>query len=373
VGLLKLGTTWPLPPKLLKRYLNTTQRILFVEEVIQFLEEQVKVLAAEEAASIGIKTFYGKNDGTIPMNGELNPDIVTDALGRIMQVPYALMSPEYENNAQISVFNLSPNRDQTFCPGCPHRASFWIIHQALQLDNRQGFVCGDNGCYSMGIMPSGFSTIRTMHSMGSGMGLASGFGKLDFFGLDQPVLAVCGDSTFFHAVIPSLVNAVHNRSKLTLVVLDNSGTAMTGFQPHPGLNINALGKEAPKVDISRICEAIGAKVLIRDPFKLEESQQALSELIEEDGVKVLILRQICALSPEKRGKKKYFMSVEETLCLGEACGCNRLCTRVFRCPGLVWDKENGRPLIDEVICTGCGVCALICPAGAIANEEVPHS
>jgi indolepyruvate ferredoxin oxidoreductase alpha subunit len=278
--------------------------------------------------------------------------------------------PEYEKNAQLMAFTMAPNREQTFCPGCPHRASFWSIHQSLQIDNRQGFVCGDIGCYSMAALPCGFSTIRTLHSMGSGLGLASGFGKLDIFGMNQPTLAVCGDSTFFHSVMPPLVNAVHHQANITLVVLDNSGTAMTGFQPHPGLSIDAMGEEAPNVDIARICEAIGAKVEIRDPFDIEETQNTLSLLLKEDGVKVLILKQICALSPEKKGKKKYVMSISETLCIGEECGCNRLCTRIFRCPGLVWDKERKKTRIDDVICSGCGVCSLICTTSAIIRKEV---
>jgi indolepyruvate ferredoxin oxidoreductase alpha subunit len=264
-----------------------------------------------------------------------------------------------------------PERARTFCPGCPHRASFWSIHNALQMDNRKGFVCGDIGCYAMGRFPCGFETTKTLHAMGSGAGLASGFGKLAQFGMDQPVLAVCGDSTFFHAVMPALVNAVHHKANITLVVLDNSGTAMTGFQPHPGLPVNAMGNKVPCVDIAKVCEAIGAKVEIRDPFDLGETQKTLNRMLEDkQGVKVLILQQACALSPEKRQTKQYEMHIDENLCLGENCGCNRLCTRIFQCPGLVWDKENNKARIDEVLCVGCGVCSLICPAGAIKREEV---
>lgn len=370
VGLLKLGTTWPLPPKLLKKYLSLTSRILIVEEVIPFIEENVKILAAEHVGEIGMKTFYGKHDGMVPMFGELNPDIVANILCRIFDMSYVPITADYEKRAKETIFLKAPGREATFCPGCPHRASFWSIHQALQIDNHEGFLCGDNGCYGIAILPSGFSTMRTMHSMGSGVGLASGFGKLDAFGMKQSTLAVCGDSTFFHASIPALVNAVHNRANMTVVILDNSGTAMTGFQPHPGLSVDAMGGDAPKVDIARVCEAIGAKVEIRDPFEMEKTQNTLVDLMKTPGVKVLILRQICALSPEKRGKKKYTMTVQESKCIGDECGCNRLCTRIFRCPGLVWNKEKKKTQIDEVICAGCAVCATICPSGAIQKEEV---
>ena len=371
VGLLKLGTTWPLPPKLLKKYLLMTDKILIVEEVLPFLEEHVKILAAEQTREIGAKTFYGKKDGTMPMAGELNPDLVVSALSKILDFNYVAIPPEYEEKLRMPALVEIPARGRTFCPGCPHRASFWSIHNALQMDNRKGFVCGDIGCYAMARMPCGFNTIKTLHGMGSGMGLASGFGRLAQFGMDQPVLAVCGDSTFFHAVMPALVNAVHHNSNVTLVVLDNSGTAMTGFQPHPGLSVNAMGDEVPEVDIATVCEAIGATVEIKDPFDLEETRKALNRLLDDkQGVKVLILQQACALSPEKRHTKHYEMHINESLCLGEDCGCNRLCTRIFQCPGLFWDKENNKARIDEVLCVGCGVCSLICPAEAIERKEV---
>ncbi|MEW6187067.1 MAG: thiamine pyrophosphate-dependent enzyme, partial [Thermodesulfobacteriota bacterium] len=273
--------------------------------------------------------------------------------------------------AQLLNFARVPAREQTFCPGCPHRASFWSIHNALQMDNRKGFVCGDIGCYTMAVGTTGFRTLKTVHSMGSGTGVASGFGKLGQFGLDQPVLAVSGDSTFYHAVIPALVNAVHHRSNITLVVLDNSGTAMTGFQSHPGLQVNAMGEAMPEVDIAAICRALGARVEIRDPFHIQETQETLNRLMEDkEGAKVLILRQKCALSPERKAKKYFTVHVDENKCLGEMCGCNRLCTRVLRCPGIYWDKDKKTAVIDEVICAGCGVCADLCPQQAIIKEEV---
>jgi indolepyruvate ferredoxin oxidoreductase alpha subunit len=206
--------------------------------------------------------------------------------------------------------------------------------------------------------------------MGSGTGVASGFGKLGQFGLDQPVLAVSGDSTFYHAVIPALINAVHHKSNITLVVLDNSGTAMTGFQSHPGLQVNAMGEPMPQVDIADICRSLGARVEIRDPFNLKETQETLNQLMaDKEGAKVLILRQKCALSPERKAKKYFKVQVDETRCLGEKCGCNRLCTRVLRCPGLFWDKDKKTAVIDEVICAGCGVCSYMCPTNAIIREE----
>jgi len=371
VGLLKLGTTWPLPAKLLKKHLSRVDRILFVEEVLPFMEENIKVLAAELATEIGIKTFYGKNAGQIPSVGELNPDLVIAALADALDLSYRAVDENYTQKADQLATSRVPSRSGTFCPGCPHRASFWAIHNALEKDGRRGFVCGDIGCYSMAIGQAGFWTLKTMHSMGSGAGLASGFAKLKPFGMDQPVLAACGDSTFFHAAMPALVNAIHHQADFTLVVLDNGGTAMTGFQSHPGLTVNAMKDEVPPLDIAEICKSMGARVEISDPFNVSETEAKLNQLLEYDkGAKVLILKQMCALSPEKKATKKYEMSVDETRCLGEDCGCNRLCTRVFSCPGLYWDEAHEVSRIDEAICTGCGVCADLCPQRAIVREEV---
>jgi indolepyruvate ferredoxin oxidoreductase alpha subunit len=368
-GLLKLGTTWPLPRDLVTKNLARTDKILIVEEVLPFLEENVKIIAAETAAEVGIKTFFGKNEGAFPLLGEQSPDLVAAALGQIFGINPVRTDPDYEKKALAHASSSVPARGLAFCPGCPHRASYWSIRNALKLDDRQGFVCGDIGCYTLDIFPGVANTLKTLHSMGSGTGVASGFGQLAPFGLDKPVLAVCGDSTFFHAAMPALINAIHHRANICVLILDNSGTAMTGFQSHPGLTVNAMGQEAPPVDIAKVCEAMGAKVAVRDPFDLKGTLLKLNEMMEDkEGVKVLILKQKCGLSPEKKGAKKFEVRVDENRCIGEACGCNRLCTRIFRCPALIWENQKAR--IDEVLCAGCGVCTEVCPQAAILKEAL---
>ena len=223
----------------------------------------------------------------------------------------------------------------------------------------------------MAIWPTGFKQVHSVHAMGSGVGMAGGYGKLRLQGFKQPVVSVVGDSTFFHAGIPPLINAVYNQSNYLLVILDNSATAMTGFQPHPGTGINARGEQATLVDIEKICRAIGADVEIVDPYDVETASMAVyQKLKEDDGVRVIIMRRTCALVQRKKGGYPYQVSVNPEKCLGEQCGCNRFCTRVFRCPGLIWDKQNARAGIDPVICVGCGVCSHICPEGAIIKKEV---
>ena len=371
VGVLKLGTTWPLPPRLLAKHLKTSQRIFIVEEGMPFLEDNVKTLWTELGPEAGTRAFFGRKHGPLPATNELNPDLVARGLAQILGLPDPAPDQAYEKRAAQLAQKNAPFRAMTFCPGCPHRASYWLINSALKQDNRHGFVCGDIGCYTMGAIGCGFNTLKTSHAMGSGTGVASGFGKLSRFGFNQPVMAVCGDSTFFHAVMPALVNAIHNRADMTLVVVDNSGTAMTGFQPHPGTLSDASGGALPALDIARICEAMGASVVIADPFEMETTEKILLDLLDTGGgVRVLILRQACALSPGKKGKRRYDVTVDEAACLAEECGCNRLCTRVFGCPGLIWDPEAKKTRIDEVICVGCGVCTDICPAGAISKKEV---
>ncbi len=369
VGIFKIGTTWPLPEKCVLERLAKTQKVLFVEEVQPFIEEAVKVLAAGSALDLSAITFYGKYSRHIPMAGEMNPEHVTQALCSLLDLP---LPASHDESSRPTMPEISiPPREISFCPGCPHRASFFSINTVLNLDSRQGFTCGDIGCYSMGMLPGGFFTLKTLHSMGSGSGLASGFGKLRQFGMEQPVVAVCGDSTFFHSAMPPLVNAIHNSACFTLVILDNSGTAMTGFQPHPGLPVDTCGKPAPPMDIEGICRAMGATTRVCDPFDLKATQQQLLEFIKDDtGVNVLILRQACALSPQKRHTRAFDVTVDPARCIGERCGCNRICTRVFSCPGLIWDAENNRAAINSVLCAGCGVCTAICPQNAIQRKEI---
>jgi indolepyruvate ferredoxin oxidoreductase alpha subunit len=155
-----------------------------------------------------------------------------------------------------------------------------------------------------------------------------------------------------------------------MVVLDNSATAMTGFQPHAGTGETATGSPAPVVDIEKLCSSLGVRVETCDPFDLQATLDKVLDLVsQEGGVRVLISRRKCALVKAKGEKAAYQVRVDPEKCMGESCGCARICTRIFKCPGLIWDKEKGKSQVDEVICTGCGVCADICPQSAIIREE----
>jgi len=370
VGILKIGTSWPLPTKTIIENLKRCEQHLIVEEVDSFLEGNVKEIAAQFSKEIGPKIFYGKRSGHIPYFGEMNVDRVTDALGKIFKIDYQARDEQYETRVKNLPKSLLPSRVLGFCPGCPHRASFWTIKNVLQLDNRQGFLTYDIGCYALGRGPAGYSLLRVGGAMGTGTGLVSGFGKLAQHGFTQPAVAMCGDSTFFHAAMPALANACYNQANMVMIILDNSATAMTGFQPHPGVGKNAMGEAVKPISIEEVCRAFGAKVEITDPFDLQGTKEKLLRALADPiGPKVLIMRRPCAMIKLKEEKPPYKVRVAIEKCIGEECGCNRLCTRIFKCPGLMWDKKTGQAKIDEVICIGCGVCADICPEKAIIKEE----
>jgi indolepyruvate ferredoxin oxidoreductase alpha subunit len=369
VGILKLGTTWPLPEKLVLQHFSRTEKVLVVEEVAPFLEGNLKELAGAHLASVGRLTFHGKRSGDVPDSGELNPDAVIKVLSSLLEVERVGIAPDYAQRAQQLTGHHTHMRALGFCAGCPHRATFWAVKNALKLDGRKGFVTGDIGCYTMAIGPTGYFQVKTVQSMGSGVGLACGFGNLDRAGFKQPVISVCGDSTFFHAAIPALINGVYNRSNFTLLILDNSATAMTGFQPHPGTGTTATGQTAPPVEIEALCRSLGARVEVTDPFDLEGTTQKLLDLLKADGgVRVLISRRTCQLVRARTEKAPYKVYVDPDKCKGDDCGCARLCARIFQCPGIIWDTETGTAKIDEVICSGCGFCAEVCSSGAIVRE-----
>jgi indolepyruvate ferredoxin oxidoreductase alpha subunit len=371
VGILKLGTTWPLPDKLIREHLTRAEKVLVVEEVAPFLEGNLKEWVGENVAAVGALTFYGKRSGHIPDSGELNPDLVTQALSSVLEVEKPGVAPEYAQKAQELTGGHTHMRAIGFCAGCPHRATFWALKNALKLDGRGGFVAGDIGCYTMALGPTGFFQVKTVHAMGSGVGLACGFGNLARMGFEQPTVAVCGDSTFFHAAIPALINGVYNHSDFTLLILDNSATAMTGFQPHPGTGTTAMGEVGASVDIEALCRSLGIRVEVTDPFDLEGTTSKLLDLMRDDGgVRVLIAKRTCELVRGRQEQQPYEMRVDTEKCRGDSCGCARLCNRIFQCPWLIWDAETETAKIDEVICNGCGVCADICPASAIIREEV---
>ncbi len=374
VGVLKLGTTWPVPRELVMKHLWHAKEVIVIEEVDPFLEDNVKVIAAGGVFDeLEVPKIYGKRTGHVsgkfgPAVGEMNTETVAGVLAKVTGRQLPKRTEKFvKASSDLAAMGL-PSRGPAFCAGCPHRASFWVMRTALKLDGRDGVVLGDIGCYSMGLAPTGYGLSRNVSCMGSGIGHAAGMGNLK--DMSQPVIALAGDSTFFHSCLPALAHAKYNRSNFTFVVLDNSATSMTGFQPHPGTGKNALGEPVEPLNITAICNAMGIGAEVVDPFDFDEAVAVLYDAIQAGELKVLVFRHRCELVEQKElTEQRPRVLIDPEICLGDACGCMRHCSRVFGCPGLVWDARAGKAVIDEVVCNRCGLCVKVCPQGAIKTEQ----
>lgn len=357
-GFLALGTLWPLPENYILKYLRTAREVLILEEVDPFLERAVQALAGRERLSL---RFLGRSGGALPEIGELDPDNVTAAIAALTGAAPPERRPASEREL--------PAREMSFCAGCPHRATFHLLKRVMRQEKHPGVVVGDIGCYFMAGQAAGQYAYQVCNCMGSGINVAEGLGQLTNYGLDQKVVTMCGDSTFFHTIIPGLINATYHNANMLLIVLDNSATAMTGFQPHPGTGLTAMGDAVRPMDIPKILDAVGCKVEVADPFEVAETEKILRRLLAQPGMNVLIMRQPCAtLKAKERSKKPVRVYVDQDVCLGDGCGCDRYCSRVWGCPGNTWDFTKNKARIDPVTCVGCGVCAKLCPSGAIKVE-----
>ena len=261
-----------------------------------------------------------------------------------------------------------PPEPRGFAPGVPIGLPIGPSKTPSSWTTGEGFATYDIGCYAMGRGPAGYYQLRMGGAMGSGTGLASGFGKFSHLGFEQPVIAMCGDSTFFHAAMPALVNAHYNKSNLVMVILDNSATAMTGFQPHPGVGRNAMGENVTPVDIEGVCRAFGAKVEVTDPFDLPGTREKLLRALEDPGGES---PDHAPAVPDAEGSGREASLQGLGLTPRNASGKLRLQPPLhagFQMPRVDLGQENEKARVDEVICVGCGVCADICPEGAIQRE-----
>ena len=355
IGVLNLVTTYPLPEKIVIDALKKTKRVLFSEEIDPFVEEAVRSLAIELDSN---PEFHGKKTGAIPAYGEMSTDVMQEAIAKLKKIKFAKVTP-----AKSDI--LIP-RPLTFCAGCTHRNFYWAVRKVRKRVKDKLVVAGDIGCYSLGVFYD--RAMTTMQAMGSGIGVASGLGQLARFGFDDKVIAVAGDSTFFHACIPGLINAKHKGANLTFVILDNETTAMTGFQTHPG----AVHQESnlKRVKIEAIVKAIEPEFFARSNAEnIPELVDLLHATINKDGLKVLLLDSICRLEVARREPAIEGISfrIDKNLCKGEKC---LICVQDFACPAINWDRAVGHPEILEQLCVQCGACVAVCPHDAIKEERV---
>ena len=345
IKVLRMGFSHPLPPALIKDFLKGCEKVLIVEEGEPYMEEAVKAFAQEAGLTLAIN---GKTKDLFSRLYEYNPAQVKQCIARYFDLPYT--PPQAVDLSDVPEV---PQRPPTLCAGCSHRATYLEVKKATE--GMDTIFPSDIGCYTLGLLPP-LSAADFLICMGSSVGTAGGFSKVN----DQKVVAFIGDSTFFHSGIPGLVNAVYNNHNFTLVILDNGTTAMTGHQPHPGVDMTQLGMDNyGKVSIEAVVKAIGVDhVTTIKPYKVKKSIGAIKEAIGHKGVSVIISEEICALYANalKLPKHKPFH-------VSEKCKNHKDCISSLACPAFyIW---NDRVKIDANLCTGCAVCAQICPENAI--------
>jgi indolepyruvate ferredoxin oxidoreductase alpha subunit len=294
VSLLKVGTPYPLPAELTKQLLSSVPAVLVVEELEPFVEEEVKVVA--EDADVHVK-IHGKD--LLPVVGELSTRQVAEALCQLTGVKPPIDFAELDK-IRGETQALLPTRPPTMCAGCPHRASLYAINIACQRVKRELGVepvrTGDIGCYALGASPP-LNSDDTAICMGASFGIGSGLAKVQ----DAPVVAHLGDSTFFHSGIPPMINAVYNNANVTMVILDNSTTGMTGFQPHPG----APAGEGTRVMPEDIARAAGVKfVEVVDSFDLPKLIDVLEKAIKFEGPALVVARRLCNILDQREKRRQ---------------------------------------------------------------------
>ncbi len=343
VRFIKVGTPHPLPESFLLKALEGVTEVLCFEELSPYIEESLLKLIGRHRLNI---TVRGKLSGDVPHSGENDADSAKTIISRFLGLELTDSAPDLTGAPQ------PPARPPVLCAGCPHRASFYAVKRAMK--GKKAYFCGDIGCYTLGnAMP--LDMVDTCLCMGAGITMAQGFNHMDS---DAVAFAFTGDSTFFASGITGVVNAVYNAADMIVCVLDNSTTAMTGHQPHPGTGRNLMSAPVDKISIEKILLAVGVKkVLTVDPLDLDAAVAAVKDCAETKGVKAIIFKSPCVaiVKSDKRCK------VDAEKCVG----CLR-CIREIGCPAL--SVQDGKAVIDSNLCTGCGLCAKLCPTGAIGGQ-----
>lgn len=345
VKILRIGFSHPMPGNLIKSFLSGCEKVLVVEEGEPYMEEAVKAFAQEAGYTGEIR---GKHPDLFSRLFEFDPAMVRTTLAKFFSV-----SCDTSKIPNLSDIPPLPQRPPNLCAGCSHRATFYAVNKATE--GMDTIRPTDIGCYTLGFLPP-LSTGDFLICMGSSVSTGCGFSKTT----GKKVISYIGDSTFFHSGIPGLVNAVFNNHDITLVILDNGTTAMTGHQPHPGVDMEALSYGGfHRISIESVVRGIGVEhVSVIRPYNVKKSIRAVTEAIAHKGVSVIIAKQTCTLFERslKKPKGKPFM-------VSDRCKNHRDCINDLGCPAFY--VEEGRVRINAALCSGCGVCAQICPEHAI--------
>lgn len=334
--ILKITSAYPFPKKDLLKFLQGLDEILVVEELSSYLEDQILKIIGEEKLPINV---HGKGD-FLPLAGEYSKDIIDRALVKF----YKLKNINLEKEKDLNF----PKRPAVLCPGCPHRSSFLAIKDACK--GKKTVFNGDIGCYTLANAKP-IEMLDTCLCMGASVSMSQAFKRVD---KDILNIAFIGDSTFFHSGLTSVVNAVYNKADLIVVLLDNSTTAMTGKQDHPGTGMTLMGEKNKEVDPKKVLEALGCYVIESDPFDFEKARDDFKSLIGKKGVRVIIYKRPCVKISKSDNKYEIIQ---------DSCTNCKLCLKKTGCPALV-SRENFIE-IDQKQCAGCGLCKSYCKFSAI--------
>ena len=340
---LKISTPHPFPEKLAAQFLDGLDEVLCLEELDPVIERELTYICGKYHLPVKI---LGKLTHDTANDGENTRDSVDTYIRTFLDLPV-------KEQPKLTDVPPLPVRPPVLCAGCPHRASFYAVKKAMQ--GRKTIFCGDIGCYTLGnAMP--LDMVDTCLCMGAGLNIAQGVEKIE---PDTACFAFVGDSTFFASAITGVVNADYNQANMTLVVLDNSTTAMTGHQPHPGTGRTVMGEIVQKINIEQVLRGIGVQdVETVNPLDHEAAVSCVKELADKPGVKAIIFKSPC-IAVTKPGAP---MHVDISSCIH----CKK-CIRELGCPAII--TEDGNVSIDSSMCTGCGLCSQICPVHAIKGGK----
>ncbi|MDD5921770.1 MAG: indolepyruvate ferredoxin oxidoreductase subunit alpha [Eubacteriales bacterium] len=361
-NLLRVATPFPFPEELALKFLRGLDEVLCVEELDPVIERALIQIAGKYHLPVVIR---GKQTGDVKPSGENTVDSVKENLRSFLEKYEAgTKAPSNPSEDLENAENPKPAlpvRPPVLCAGCPHRASFYAVKEAMK--GKKTIYCGDIGCYTLGNAHP-LDMTDTCLCMGAGINIAQGAARIE---PDTYAFAFVGDSTFFAAGLTGTVNAFFNQANMTLVVLDNSTTAMTGHQPHPGTGSTLMGKSVKPVSIEKVLRAIGLETVeIVDPLDHEKSVETVKRVSEEPGVKAIIFRSPCIVRFKPKGPKS---KINPDLCIA----CHK-CIRELGCPALILEDAEAlepgakpKAKIDVSLCTGCTLCEQICPVHAISG------
>ena len=338
----KVSTPFPFPEKLALEFLQGLKKVIVIEELDPVIERELTYICGKHGIKMEI---LGKLSGHVQSAGENSTASVKKVLSQFFDLP--------QSECCCDELPALPVRPPVLCAGCPHRASFYAVKKAMR--GKKAVFSGDIGCYTLGNAKP-LDMVDTCLCMGADITIAQGIHIME---PDTVNFSFIGDSTFFASGMTGVVNAVYNNTNIVIIVLDNSTTAMTGHQPHPGTGVTMMGDITEKVSIERVLEAIGVKsIQTVDPLKLDEAVQAVKTAAGYDGVSAVIFKSPCIAVSKPTGLYR----IDKDLC--QEC---TVCVRELGCPAIT--AGDGSVCIDSTLCFGCGVCSYVCPFDAIKKEE----